>query len=333
MYTWNQLGINEVTNLYLYGSVSKPVNLRSESLIRDTLPLAVEMDAVSFMSSGPGRFANASQFKLVQAFMGGGAFVFPANGARQVFTLDQAVARFGGGNPEIKNKPQNLSILQSNYQDGSDDLLMRAYVYQTSGYTIEKNAQFIIEADGTRRIENFAILPFNDDFDFESSSPASKAANAYLKPRIDPTGIGRKFLINFTNTTKDALTRTTYTEQNLQTDRQRYQQTYSVTGSARVIAALQDYADNLWAAGNTKILDSDGRAVVHGTSKADTMDVGSVVNLAAYAPLKTAMQQNGIAYIAGKGIDTINAGITNDYLDGGVGDDRLNGGAGNDTYV
>lgn len=31
MYTWNQLGINEITNLYLYGDVSKPADLRGEA--------------------------------------------------------------------------------------------------------------------------------------------------------------------------------------------------------------------------------------------------------------------------------------------------------------
>ena len=119
-YQWNQLGINEITSLFLYGQTNKPSDLRSEVVIRPSgvNPIPVEMDEVSFMATGPGRFANASQITLVQAFMGGGAFVFPITGVRQEFNLDQAIAQFGGG------KPENLSILQSSYQDSSDDLLL-----------------------------------------------------------------------------------------------------------------------------------------------------------------------------------------------------------------
>ena len=49
MTTWNQLGINEMTSLYLYGSVTKPTNVRSETLIRNSALPPVQMDAVSFM--------------------------------------------------------------------------------------------------------------------------------------------------------------------------------------------------------------------------------------------------------------------------------------------
>lgn len=60
IYQWNQLGINEVTNLYLYGQTIKPADLLSESLIRPSLenlkegersPYWVELDAVSFMAT------------------------------------------------------------------------------------------------------------------------------------------------------------------------------------------------------------------------------------------------------------------------------------------
>lgn len=331
-YQSNQIGINEIINLYLYGQISKPADLRSESVIRlpGANPVHLDMDAVSFMAAGPGRFANASQIRLVQAFMGGGAFVFPTTGVRQEFNLDQAIAKFGGG------KPQNLSILQSNYQDSSNDLLMRAYVYQSSPYTIAKDAVFIIEADGTRHIENFAILPFTDDFDFNSGSLTSNIANRILKPRIDPTDIGRKVEILFTPASKTAVPRTSYTQAGLAADTLRYEATFRpAEGTARVGFAVTsgEYVDGLWSAGVTNLLDANGRAVFHGTDRTETLSAVKFNDLAGYAPLKQAATQNGIAYIGGKGNDTIIAGATNDYLDGGADIDNLQGGAGFDAYT
>ncbi|KAF0188857.1 MAG: hypothetical protein FD168_1381 [Desulfobulbaceae bacterium] len=77
-YTLDALNIEQITNLYLYGTLEKPADLTSDSLIRppdvaddqDAMTI-VHLDAVSFMTSGPGRFANGQQSPLVKAFMEG----------------------------------------------------------------------------------------------------------------------------------------------------------------------------------------------------------------------------------------------------------------------
>jgi hypothetical protein len=68
-YDWTQLGVREITNLYLYGMPNTPEDLLSESRIRskeETLSIDVNRD--SFMATGPGRFALGSQSALVEAF-------------------------------------------------------------------------------------------------------------------------------------------------------------------------------------------------------------------------------------------------------------------------
>lgn len=58
----------------------------------------------------------------------------------------------------------------------------------------------MIDADGTRHISNYAIVTdpqTQENFDFTGGGPIAKLANDYLKPRIDPWGIGRKVNINF----------------------------------------------------------------------------------------------------------------------------------------
>ena len=61
IYNWTQLGINEITNLYLYGTTTTPTDLASEARIRPAgeNPVPIVLDAVSFMATGPGRFAYA----------------------------------------------------------------------------------------------------------------------------------------------------------------------------------------------------------------------------------------------------------------------------------
>ena len=74
-YEWNELGINEITNLYLYGQTTTPSDLTSSSLIRPGTPAnavipPIEVNIASYMESGPGRFAYGSKSSLVQAFFG-----------------------------------------------------------------------------------------------------------------------------------------------------------------------------------------------------------------------------------------------------------------------
>lgn len=190
MYTWSQLGIDGIVNYFLYGSVTKPADISADTFIRSPgrNPVPLVMDAVSFMADGPGRFANPINISLVQQFMQGG--IGTANGAPQVFTLSMLKIAYG-------KESADTSIFQPFYSDQVDDHASRTFIYGNSPFTISQGALFVIDADGARHIQNFAIVPYNDNFDWDSFSNASKIGNTYLKPRVDPTAIGRRVDINF----------------------------------------------------------------------------------------------------------------------------------------
>jgi Ca2+-binding RTX toxin-like protein len=326
MYTASQLGIKEITNLYLYGSITKPADITSTAPIRPaTMRIPVDMDAVSFMATGAGRFANASTIPVVRAFMNGG--VFTANGQRQMFGLASAVAIMG-------TESAKTAIAQSSYQDGTDDHAFRTYVYQSSGFTLAQGAAFVIEADGTRHIQDLAILPFEDNFDFESNAPLSMFGNGYLKPRIDPTGIGRRVDIIFNAASKTQVPRIDYTSSTYAADGIRQQQSFTpITGTAKLSTEIPQVIADLWTQGITQIIDQQGRLILHGSNGADSLSPAKLDNVMLYAPLRAALNQNGIALIGGGGTDNLSGLLRDDYLDGGADNDNLQGGAGNDTYI
>lgn len=87
-YSLPSLTLQQVTNLYLYGQPNTPSNLIDESLIRSpevapnaTAMTVVTLDAVTFLASGPGRYASATMSSLVNDFMQGN--IMAATGARQ----------------------------------------------------------------------------------------------------------------------------------------------------------------------------------------------------------------------------------------------------------
>jgi Ca2+-binding RTX toxin-like protein len=357
-YNWTQLTNAVVTNFYLYGQATKPTNLASDSWIRGVgtqnpypypaLPVVVDVDAVAYMSSGPGRFANASQVPVVAAFMSGG--LVAANGQRQVFNIGYMASlldpKFNPANP-IKSFSVRNVFEQRNYSDAIDDRGYRTYVWNSTTYLLNQNVDFVIEADGRRHITGLNLRPGNDDFDFVSSSSFATAAAFAGVANVDPTRIGRTVDFEFDAASKNALPTVDYTQANFLADQVRQTQSYTPTNGLLAVQLLleqQAVWQQLWDAGVTKLLDSSNRPILHGTESGDTMDgsrrnasggvpQGSLESNFGFGGRLAAYNSNGIAYIAGKGNDVVTAGATNDYLDGGINDDRLSGGIGNDTYV
>ena len=75
IYDWTQIGIKEITNLFLYNQISTPSNLTNEAIIRlkdvsDTVRYGsdIQVDMLTYMTTGPGRFALGSESSLVQTF-------------------------------------------------------------------------------------------------------------------------------------------------------------------------------------------------------------------------------------------------------------------------
>ena len=156
MYTWNQLGIVELTNLFLYGEITQPADLSSESRIREADAIKpISMDAVSFMATGPGRFANGAQIKVVDMFMSGEIGV--NSGVRQELNIDEATALTGEENSDRHVYLASNFADEQDEQDEQDDHALRTYLYQTESFRLAQDVTFVIEPDGRRYILDYAI--------------------------------------------------------------------------------------------------------------------------------------------------------------------------------
>lgn len=341
------LTVEQVTNLYLYGRMDRPTDLTDESLVRASNETsAVEVDLIDFMTNGPGRFANPVFFEIVQLFFSYAASVVPPG----TYNEQQLIEKMRDGNITV---PINalISQPQSLYADGTDDYGARAYIWNTLAYEILDNPTnspdgtlFVINADGSRHIENLRITPFTtagspENFDFEGGDVLTGLGNPVLRRWVDPSGIGRKVNIEFFNPPPAIAL---YTMADYENDRQ-----FAVRPDASLPFGLVDEirqeADGLFADGSTRFLDADNRPIVYGTTGGDQM----YADQAMWAPLSGhaylgQYTGNGIAYVAGGGDDTIVALDTNDALYGGKGRDTLDGrtgaddmygGADDDTYI
>ena len=206
-FTVSELNKENITNLYLYGELEQPINLVDDNLIRQpdefdnrgrliNPQATVNVDAVRLMETGPGRFAVPAQFELVKRFFDPNFNPTPG----EYLSVSKSVLNdlyFGLGRIF-------WNMRQVNYDDGRDNLTERAYIWNNMSFQIADNSdlKFVIEPDGTKRIENWRAHPFTenqDNFDFTTSGIAGIVANNFLEPRVDPSGIGRTVNINFDN--------------------------------------------------------------------------------------------------------------------------------------
>lgn len=173
MYSYNDLSINGITTLYLYGQLRMP-DILSDSFLRPNEPLNILVDAVSVMQNS--RFAYASLSPVVSFFMDENNHIGEVSGQRQIFTRAQIQEKAGA--------TANFAIRNVDYVDWLNDHAARTYIWNSQGFTVASDARFVIEPDGTRHIENFAILPFDDNFDFESDNLPAKVGDLLLKKRL-----------------------------------------------------------------------------------------------------------------------------------------------------
>ena len=213
---WTQLSMDDMTMLFLYGSFSVPGELTNDALIRpgsyelDTVGATITIDAASYMAgfTGPGRFAYGSLSPIVQEFMGSRSqasnqellenvpHTLNAEGQR-IFNKSDIVGWYLANRYIDESSP--IKVQQYEYQDGTNDVAIRTYIYGTTEFKLADGAQFVIDADGTRHIKNYAILPLDDNFDFRSSNFITSALEGALINAIDPWKIGRTVEIKFDN--------------------------------------------------------------------------------------------------------------------------------------
>lgn len=404
---WNSLSMDDITTLFLYGSYAVPADLTDDARIRlgsyETNALkqdygaSITIDAVSYMAgaattdlisgqTGPGRFAFGSLSSLIDEFMGekqasnadiiaNVAHTTRANG-QMVFTK-QDIANWLVSQGYV-NGYYGIEIQQYEYQDDADDVAIRTYIYGTTSFKLADNALFIIDPEGLdgngnviegrRHIENYAILPELDNFDFQSSNGTTNALEGTLINAIDPWKIGRTVEILFDNL--EGLNRIDYTETlyNLEKDLQSDYHSNLGGGLVNAYDQIQQLANRLFNNGVTKFVDSEGRPIVFGTNDDDILYATNALGVHPYTftPLFHSLigsynqsvlnpiigsatkgvvliggdgddnligGSNNDRLLGGKDNDTLDGGDGNDHVDGGAGTDTLNGGAGADTML
>jgi hypothetical protein len=255
----------EITNLYLYGVKTKPDNISDNNLIRSNAEKTlITVNVNEYMDNGPGRFALPAFFEIVKLF-----FSPTSSGLPPGTYTEQQLRPLIGTNQAI------ITQQQWAYDDGQGDYAERTYIWNSVAFEIGDQAQFVIEANGNRYIESFAIIPFStnkidesviEDFDFDSDDWVATLGNNLLEERIDPSGIGRKVEIGFT----DIRTEIRYDFVSYQND------TASAVLAnpfllAGLYSAITDLTDQLFQTGAIKFLDGS-KPVLYGTDGIDILD-------------------------------------------------------------
>lgn len=307
----------EIMSQYLYGSLTPPSNFLSESMMRaDSARSTINVDRTEFMTSGAGRFDNAYMLGIVKAFFTSKDADLSANGTEKRFSITELLSALGMPGP---GKGTTEKVYQQyNFSDGNNDYVERSFIYNTSHFKLNDSAVFVVDEFGQRKIENFSLRHFNDNFDYESSNFIAGMTNRYSESQTDPSRIGRVVDINIRG---EYATRT-YSDSDYSSDVARYIREFNPI-RPELLPGVNSLFESYWNNGITRFMDGD-RPLFYGTS-ADDIQSG-------FRPssFQREFMGNGVTYLAGDGDDKVFGTTYNDKLIGGAGNDGLNGREGND---
>ncbi|MHA6833211.1 calcium-binding protein [Ralstonia pseudosolanacearum] len=345
-----------VTNNYLYGTDKRPADLLDPAILNQkngSADNSISVGAIEYMRDGAGRFVNSANFDWVEKFFN------PVNSlAPGVYSKEQIFDLFGYVDPQTGNRASYAGYIVNQIYLGTKDpdYAERAYIWGTTKFKVADGAEFVVNADGSREVRNFAIQPDGDEnFDFDGG-PDSAIGNAALQPVIDPSKIGRTVRLVFDNI--DGIQRTTLTEANFTRDREKLVSVDLIDKAAvglAAVSAIENLKNGLFLSGSqpTRFLDDQNRPIIYGTNSDDAMGgfstpggtdlnqseyqlgswfFGKVLGLGLSSNLYPYLR-NGVAYVAGDGNDSLVGTGYSDALYGGDGDDTLTGGAGSDTLA
>ncbi|TMV02601.1 hypothetical protein FGK63_20450 [Ruegeria sediminis] len=351
---------SEIMLQYLYGTAAKPEDLLNPNLVRDEAARStMELDAVEFMSAGAGRFANLSQAQVVQNFFQ--AFSIGINdGTKREYTLARMQEIVGGD--VAAGGGEKFGFQQYNYVDETSDYVERVFYYNSSSFKIPSEIIFVIDESGNRYIKNAKILPFDDNFDFNSDDVVAYVTNAYSQLRTDPSGIGRrvdlkmvgKENISYEGSVVGSDGETIYTRQDYISDLNQNNSNYTSVLSL-IGAGINNHIDDLYQSGVTAFV-QDGKALVFASADGSEVVVDDEIN----SYHREVASSNGIIFVGSEEADTAKS-LTyrtefrgfggndhfkapesadsddilrgdggNDTLEGGLGDDWIEGGEGAD---
>jgi Ca2+-binding RTX toxin-like protein len=300
IFDWTELNVPTITNLYLYGTVDTPANyedrLRSQEELNEA-PLEVSVDMVSYMETGPGRYAYAAQAQVVYDLFNGKINLEEGRS----YTKGELKNEFGYSNSDF-----TFEIVHYKLSASQSDYALRTYIYNKSTFKISDDAEFIFE-NGEFRIDKMAVHDLRDDFDFDSTGLTELGNNLIMQPKIDPYEIGKIVNIKFVN--KEQVPKETYTQNHFSKDVRDFQIDAYDSGSLFLTAlpAMLGVITGLKISETIKYETDDGGKIIYGSSGANNLEGTSSADI----------------IILGEGDDTILVSEGDDIIDGGVGTDTI----------
>lgn len=340
----------QITSMYLFGQLEKPNNLLDENLIRPkdlVVDYPVKININEYMTDGAGRFVSAKDFKFLDEFFNKSSTASENLEAGR-YTKSEIIQT-------LKIKFAGVTQSTAEYDDGKDDLFERAYIWNSVAFMVNDDAVFVIDEDGNRFIENFAIVPFSNDkpglrdengkpmenFDFEGGT-TSQIANSMIEWKIDPSGIGRTVNIKFDWDNVNTKTLSYQDYQNEKTSSNFLTNKWNQASVGLDSVLTNNLVQKLWDNGIIRFLDEDGRIIFYGTydyenssSKFYLMNNTYIyIQLPKlYAKLGASELKSGVVFISGNGDDSVIGSINNDKIIGNSGSDTLNGNNGDDVLI
>ncbi|MFT4148551.1 MAG: hypothetical protein QM656_00005, partial [Paracoccaceae bacterium] len=317
---------NTIMSLFLYGTLSPPAALydriKTESYITSLTSVAnqpvvvLNINAGDYLTTGAGRFARAAEFQLVQAFFAG---------TNNLDTL--AAGTYSYSELNTMGFENNLEIQQVYRSDGGGDDATRPFIYNNTSFRLnEDGLLFVVNADGTRELQNVQVRAYDDNFDFEGGSLASWWYNFWHASSFDPYGIGTRIEFDYDNSASPTITN--YSENDFAADGN-YISSSSKTLPVSSGANNETIISAMKAAG-VLLFEINNFGIIYGTFGSDTLSPGALENSDAENLLVLAGEGDDLL-VGWNGNDRLYGHEGNDNLIGYFGDDTLIGGSGNDV--
>lgn len=314
-----------ITNLFLYGKTTTPDNLPDRIRPASEIGPTVHLNMGDYMTSGPGRYALPSNAQFVKDFFSNlNDQKLNGKPISGTYTVDQLIKEYGVSENQFK-----INITQYNLDTKSSDYASRAYIYNSGGFIIAKDTQFVFDGQNSR-IDNLHVRAFDDNFDFESSSWVTWAGNnTVLKPLVDPFGLGagRPVIFKFDGTTGEPIINN-YGVNNYITDESLWGSIYNDRDfEADLLSGITGIVDKLKS---DQVIDyeQDGKYIIYANSSGSTISPENAGT--ANGRVDSSDDDHASILVGSPGSDKLYGGSHADWLFGGDSDDNLYGSEGGD---
>ena len=326
---WKNLTNEVMTSFYLYGTPTPPGDLNDR--VRDPhRNVAVVIDAASFMSSGPGRYANPSQVAFVKMLFGPPEVLstwvrkwdIDTTKTWTVGEIKAIILRKGGTLGDFFTH----SLQQYRLDASSSDYAQRTYIYNSEKFDLSDSTKVNFNTaspTGTPYMEDVSFVPQNDNFDFSGGGQITQAGNdIVLKPAIDPQGIGRQVGIVFDQNSIGSVPvrNLIYTKNTYSDDSLAYRDIELIpnVGAVYALPAMLGVVNDLSTA-NVIEYQRDGGQIIYGSTGDDALSAPSA--------------WSKYILVGGAGNDTLVGNNLADIFVAGGGNNLLKGGVGVDQYI